>query len=143
MPLHQEESSCSSHMGSIHAFLLCIIRLKTLLFATILIIALIRNGIWVRIHCRKLANWHIHHRGSASIQTKSIRDLFINLHHAGLPCSHDVSFRNRPIRIGLVDVRQPRSTQFMFELITQSIDTRGNGCALFLPDVIGDSEPAK
>jgi hypothetical protein len=42
-----------------------------------------------------------------------------------------------PIRIGLEDVRQPRRTQFRLELITQIIDIRGNGCALFLPDVIG------
>ena len=39
MPLHQEESSCSSHMGSIHALLLCIIRIISLLFAIILIIS--------------------------------------------------------------------------------------------------------
>ena len=39
MPLHQEESSCSSHMGSIYALLLCIIRIISLLFAIILIIS--------------------------------------------------------------------------------------------------------
>jgi hypothetical protein len=38
------------------------------------IISKLENAIWVRIHCRKLANWHIHHRGSVSlsIQAKSI-----------------------------------------------------------------------
>ena len=51
-----------------------------------------------------------------------------------------VSCRDQPIEIGLADVRQPTSTQFRFELITQSINSCGNGCALFLPDVIGDSE---
>ncbi len=97
----------------------------------------------MHIQCRKLANWLIHHGAFASIQSKSIRNSIINLQRA---VSHDVRFRNRSIRIGLADVRQPSRRQFRFELITQSIDTRGNGCALFLPDVISDSEisePAK
>jgi hypothetical protein len=46
----------------------------------------IRNGVWVCIHCIKLANQHIHHRGSVSIQTKSIRDSIINLQQSPLPC---------------------------------------------------------
>ncbi len=56
------------------------------------------------------------------------------LNHQSPTCSpHDVRFRNRSIGIGLADVRQLSSTQFRFELITQSIDTCGNGCSLFLP----------
>ncbi len=85
-----------------------------------------RISIWVRIHCRKLVNQHIHHGGSTRIQSKSIRDSIINLQRA---VSHEVRFRNWPIGIGLADVRQPSRTQFRFELITQSIHTRGNGCA--------------
>ena len=76
----------------------------------------IRNGVWVRFHCIKLANQHIHHKGSVSIQTKSIRDSIINLQQA---VSHAVSFRNRPIQIGLSDVRQPCRTQSRLELSTQ------------------------
>jgi hypothetical protein len=76
------------------------------------------------IHCRKLANWHIHHRGSVSTQTKSIRDSNIKLQQA---VSHAVSCRHLPIGIGLADVRQPSRTQFRFELITQSIESHGNG----------------
>ncbi len=86
---------------------------------------------------QKTCHWLIHHGGFESIQSKSIRNSIINLQRA---VSNDVRFRNRPIGIGLADVRQPSRTQFRFEIITQSIDTRGNGCALFLPDVIGDSE---
>ena len=33
----------------------------------------LKTAIWVRIHCRILANRHIHHRWSVSIQTKSIK----------------------------------------------------------------------
>jgi hypothetical protein len=52
------------------------------------------------------------------------------LDHQSPTCRpHDVRFRNRPIGIGLADVRQPSRTQFRFELITQSINTCGNGCA--------------
>ncbi len=89
-------------------------------------------------HCRKLANWYIHHRGSVSIQTKSIRDSIINLQQA---LSHSFSFGtgNSPIQIGLADVLQPCSTQFRHELSIQSINSCCNDCALFLPDVIGDS----
>jgi hypothetical protein len=74
MPLHQEESSPCWHMGPIDAIAFCIIHIMSLLFHIILIISEIKNAIWVRIHCRKLANWHIHHWGSVSIQTKSIKD---------------------------------------------------------------------
>jgi hypothetical protein len=91
----------------------------------------------VHIRCRKFANLHIQHRGSVSIQTMSIRDSFINVQRA---VSHDVSCRNRSIGIGFADVRQLSSTQFRLDLITQSIDRRGNSYTLFLPDVIGDSE---
>ncbi len=61
-------------MGPIDAIAFCIIHIMSLLFHIILIISEIKNAIWVRIHCRKLANWHIHHWGSVSIQTKSIKD---------------------------------------------------------------------
>ncbi len=122
MPLNQEESSHCYHMGPILALFFWIIRIISLLFSIILIIAQNRNCILVCIHCRKLANWHIHHRGSVGIQTMSIRDSFINLQRA---TPHDVSFSNLPIGIG--HVRQPSSTQFRLELITQSIDSCCNG----------------
>jgi hypothetical protein len=51
---------------SILALFFCIIRIISLLFVIILIIAQDRNGIWVCIHCRKLASLHIHHRGSSA-----------------------------------------------------------------------------
>ncbi len=137
MPLHHEESRPCCHMGPIHTLFFVLYALYHYYFAIILIIAQNRNGIWLHIHCRKLANRHIHHRGSVSIQTMSIRDSFINVQRA---VPHDVSCRNRSIGIGLADVRQLSRTQFRLELITQSIDGRGNGCTLFLPDVIGDSE---
>ncbi len=124
MPSHQEENFPSCHMGPIHGF--CIIRIISLLFAIILIISDIKIGKWVHIHCRKLANQHIRHRESASIQTKSIRDSIINLQRA---VSYDFRFRNLPIGTGLADVLQPSCTQFRFELIPQSINTCGNGCA--------------
>ncbi len=130
MPLHQEESSYCCHMGPMLALFFCIIRIISLLFGIILIIAQNRNSIWVCIHCRKPANLHIHYRGSVSIQNMSIRASFINLQRA---VPHDVSFRNRPIGIGLADVSQPRlpsRTQFRLELITQSIDSRCNGHTL-------------
>jgi hypothetical protein len=47
---------------------------------------------------QKIANWHIHHGGSASIQSKSIRNLIINLQRA---VSHDIRLSNRAIGIGL------------------------------------------
>ncbi len=146
MPSDQDESSPCCHMGPIHALFFCIIRIISLLSHCSMYYFKIRNGIWVDIHCRKLSNQHICHRRSVSIQTMSIRDSIINLPQA---LSHGVSFRNRPIRIGLADVRQPRCTQFRFELITQSIYSRGNDWVLFLPVVIRDSkirrstEPAK
>jgi hypothetical protein len=118
-------------------FSFCIIRIISLLYHIILIISSIQNSIWVRIHCWKLSNWHIHHRGSVSIQTQSSLDSSIDLQRA---VSHDIRCLNRPIWIVLADVRQPTSTQFRFEPITQSIDTCGKDCTLFLPDVIGDSE---
>ncbi len=96
-----------------------------------------KNVIWVHIHCRKLANWHIRDWGSVSIQTKSIKDSIIK--HQGL-FSHCGSWRNWPIRIGLADVREPSSRQFRLEPITQCINSHCNGSALFLPDVICDSE---
>ncbi len=78
-----------------------------------------KNAIWVRIHCRKLANRYIHHWGSVSIHTKSIKDSIIK--HQGL-CSHSGSWRNRPIGIGLADVREPSSPQFRLEPIAQYIN---------------------
>ncbi len=93
----------------------------------------------MRIHYKKLADRHPphRHRGSVSIQTMSIRDSFINLQQA---LSHAVCICNRPIQIGLADVCQPSSTQFRFEIITRSIDSRGYHWELFLLDVIRDSE---
>ncbi len=140
MPSDQEEleHSCCCHMGPIQALLDCIIRFFSLLYHYYTYYFKIRNSVWVHIHCRKLANQHIHHRGSVTIQTKSIRDSIINLQQA---LSHAVSFRNRPIRIGISDIRQPCSTQSRLELSTQwSIDSLGNDWALLLPDVIGDSK---
>ena len=90
--LHQEQSSASCHVGPIHSLSFGIIRINSLLFTIILIISKIRNSIWVRIHCRKLAKKHIHHRGSVSIQTNSIRDSTIK--HQSVS-SHDVRCRNR------------------------------------------------
>jgi hypothetical protein len=107
----------------------------------ILIISEIKNAIRVRIHCRKLANLHIHHWGSVSKQTKSIKDSITK--HQSL-FSHGGSWRNRPIRIGLADVREPSSIffskKFSLEPITKCINSRCNGCAFFLPDVISNSE---
>jgi hypothetical protein len=137
MPLNQEESSLCCHMGPIHAVFSCIIRIISLLYHYYTYYFKIGNGVWVRIHCRKLANRHINHMGSVSIQTKSIRDSIIK--HQSV-FSHDVRCRSRPIRIGLADVRKPTRTQFRFELIIQLINGRCNGCAFFLPDVIGNSE---
>ncbi len=37
---------------------------------------------WVCIHCRKLANLHVHHWRSVSIQTKSIKDSITKQHTA-------------------------------------------------------------
>ena len=68
-------------------------------------------------------------------QNRDIRDSNIKLELAVPPV---VSCRDQPIGIGLADVRQPTRWQFRLEIITQSIDSCGNGCALFLPDVIGD-----
>jgi hypothetical protein len=103
-------------MGPIHALLDCIIRIILLLYHYYTYYFRIRNGVWVRIHCIKLANQHIYHRGLVSIQTKSIRDSIINLQQALL---NAVSFRNRPTQIGLSDVRQPCRTQSRLELSTQ------------------------
>jgi hypothetical protein len=72
MPSHQEENSPSCHMGPIHGLFFCIICIISLLFSIIPIISQFRIGIWVRIHCRKLVNQHIHHGGSTRIQSKSI-----------------------------------------------------------------------
>ena len=72
-----------------------------------------------------------------SIRTKSIKDSIIK--HQGL-FSHGGSWRNRPIGIGLADVREPSSPQFRLEPIAQCIKSPGNGSALFLPDVICYSE---
>jgi hypothetical protein len=96
-----------------------------------------KNAIWVRIHCRKLDSWHIHHWQSVSIQTKSIKNSIIK-HQVVF--SHGGSWRDRPTGIGLADVRQPSSPQFRLEPIAQGIDSLGNGSALFLPDVICNSE---
>jgi hypothetical protein len=84
-------------------FSFCIIRIISLLYHIILIISSIQNSIWVRIHCWKLSNWHIHHRGSVSIQTQSSLDSSIDLQRA---VSHDIRCRNRPVRIGLADASQ-------------------------------------
>ena len=129
--------SFRSH-GSNHAIFFCIIRITSLLYHIILIISWVQNSFWVRIDCWKPSNWHIHHRGSVSIQTKGSLDSFIDLQRA--VSNDDSRCLNRPIGIVLADVRQPTSTQFRFEPITQSIDTCGKDCTLFLPDVIGDSE---
>jgi hypothetical protein len=137
MPSHQEESSPCWHLGPTHAVFFCIIRIMSLLFHIILILSENKNAIWVRLHCRKLANRHIHRWGSVSIKTKSIKDSITK--HQSLP-SHGGSWRNGPIGINLADVREPSSTQFSLELITQCINSRGNGCSFFLPDVIRNSE---
>ena len=95
-----------------------------------------KNAIWVRFHCRKLANRHKHHWLSVRIQNKSIKDSIIK--HQGL-FSHGGSC-NRPIGIGLADVHKPSSPQFRLEPIAQFINSPGNGSALFLPDVICHSK---
>jgi hypothetical protein len=129
MPSQQEESSPCWHMGPIHAIFFYIISIMSLLFHIILIISEIKNAIWVHIHCKKLANLHIHHWGSVSIQTKSIKD---SISKSQSLLSHCGSWCNRPIRIGLADVREPFSTQYRLELIrvTQCINSRCNRCAL-------------
>jgi hypothetical protein len=137
MPLHQEESSHCWRMGPIHAIFFCIIRIMLLLFHNIPIISGIKNAIWVHIHCRKLANQHIHHWRSVSIQTKSIKDSITK--HQSLFSDGGI-WRNRPIGIGLADVREPSSPLFRLEPITQCINSLGNDSALFLPDVICNSE---
>jgi hypothetical protein len=137
MLLNQEESSPCYHVGPIHALFFCIIRIASLLFNIISIISKIGDRIWVCFHCRKLANQHINHMGSVSIQTKSIRDSIIK--HQSV-FSHYVRCSSRPIRIGLADVRKPTRMQLRFELTTQLINSRCTGCAFFLPDVIGNSE---
>ncbi len=96
-----------------------------------------KKVIWVRIPCIKPANWHIHHWELVSIHTKSIHDSIIK--HQGL-LSHGGSWRNRPIGIGLTDVRERSRQQFRLEPIGQCIKRPGNGSALFLPDVICNSE---
>jgi hypothetical protein len=123
MPSDQDESTPCCHMGPIHALFFCIIRIISLLTHYYTYYFKFENDLRVHIHCRKLSNQHIHHRGSVSIQIMLIRFSIINLQQA---LSHVVSFRNRTIRIGLADVRQPSSTRSRFELVTQSIDSRGN-----------------
>ncbi len=123
MPSDQEVSSPCCHMVPMHAHLVCIIRIISLLYHYYTYYFKIRNGTGVlRIHStgRKLANQHIHHRGSVSIQTKSIRDSIINLQQA---LSHAVSFHNQQhiLIIGLADVRQPCCTQFRLELSTHPL----------------------
>ncbi len=71
MPWHQEASSPCCHICPIHAPCFCIIHIITLLFAIILILSKLENVIWVHIHRKKLFNWHIHLRGSVSIETKA------------------------------------------------------------------------
>jgi hypothetical protein len=77
MPSHQEESSPCWHMGPIHAISVCIIRIMSdnmsLLFHIMPITSEIKNAIWVRIHCRKLANRHIHHWRSVRIKQRVSR----------------------------------------------------------------------
>ncbi len=114
----------------------CIIHIMSLLFAIMLMISKLETAIWVRIHCRKLANPHIHHRWSVSIQPKSINDS-IRKHqsvfsHWGSCLNHPIG----PIRLGLTDELQTTR----FKLIAQCIDSHGNGSAFFLPDVICNSE---
>jgi hypothetical protein len=123
MPSDQEESSPCCHMGPIHALFVCIIHIISLSYQDYTPCFKIGNCIWVCIHCRKLPNQHIHHRGSVRIQTKSIRDSIINLQQV---LSHAVNFSNLPIWKGLADVLQPCSKQFRLELSTQSIDNCSN-----------------
>jgi hypothetical protein len=80
-----------------------------------------KNASWVSTHCRKLANRHIHHWGSVSIQTKSIKDS-VTKHQSLL--SHCGGWCSRPIGIGLVDVRKPSSTRFSLEPITRCINSQ-------------------
>ncbi len=70
----------------------------------ILVISKIRIGTWVCIHCRKLANQHIHHRESVSIQTKSIRYSTIK-HQSVFP--YYVSCSNRSGLVLLMYSSQP------------------------------------
>ncbi len=137
IPLDQDKSSPCYYMGPMHALFFCMKHIISLLYHYYTYYFKIWNCIWVRIHCRKIAHQHIHHRGSVSVQTQNIRDSNINLQQA---VSHAVSCRDLSIGIGLAHVRQPARTQFWFELITQSIDSCGNGWALFLPEVIGNSK---
>jgi hypothetical protein len=141
--LDPEGSSPCCHMGPICAFFVCIICIISLLYHYYTYYFQIGNGVWVCIHCRKLAKLPISTSTtgdqwlSVNIQTKSIRDSIINLQQAH---SHAVSFLNRPIWIGLVVVCQSCLMQFRLELSTQSINSCCNDWALFLSDVIGDFE---
>jgi hypothetical protein len=50
------------------------------------------------------------------------------------------SSRSLSIWIGFADVRHPPSAYSRLEIITQLINSLGNGCAFVLPDVISDTE---
>ncbi len=111
--------------GSKSCPVLSIICIISLLFSIILIISKLEKAIWVSIQCRKTGqsdNQHFHHRGTVSIQTKSVNNS-IRPHQSIFPHRGRCCCCTHPIWIGLTDsdVHQPSSTQFSFKIIIQSI----------------------
>ena len=107
--------SLLSHWPSLCPFLLYYSHYITIISLLYVLFQKLETGSGCKFIVKKLANRHIKHRGSVSIQTKSFRDSIIK-HESVFP--HDVRCRSRPIRIGLADVRKRTRTQFRFEPIT-------------------------
>ena len=99
------------------------------------IISNLEFQIWVHIPCRKLANRHIYNRGSVSKQ---------NHEQEGLKYQ---SITNCPWPTAILPEADPSGYALRMyaihpaaEIITQLINSLGNGCAFVLPDVIRDTE---
>ena len=106
------------------------------------IISSLEIHIWVHIRCRKLANRHIHNWGSVSKQNHVQEGLKYQSitncpwPRAILPEAAQLPLSCRSTWICLADVRHPPSAYSRLEIITQLINSLGNGCAFVQPDVI-------
>ena len=103
------------------------------------IISKLKIQILVHIHCRKLANRHIHNWGSVSKQTTSSKDSVCKNQRF---LTNGVSSISCSIPIYLTDACHPASahSRLNLKLNTQCINGLGNGSAFVQPDVICDTE---
>ena len=119
----------------------------TIISIICIIIHIISNlaiQIWVHIHCRKLANRHIHNWGSVSKQNHEQEGLkYQSITNCPWPTAilPEAAPSGYALWMYAIQWHSPGpSAHSRLEIITQLINSLGNGCAFVQPDVIRDTE---